>query len=222
MPPKAVEARKRPLKYTKSSPAKDSKKTPVAPSKWLQTIVKQNYVYFATKLDEIEVKKRIAVLRRMKLEWKRRVNLLQKFYRFKKYGEPVIIREAEDMDDEEWKNSKEIQARLQKIEENRLKEMSLVDRLFIKNKVEEISDLHSIKEDSDDEEYNKQSDVQNSLLANFLKQFLQRETDKVALSVSKVGFFMLMCIQRRRYFKTCKSIRMIQNLGRIYLARSEL
>ena len=112
-------------------------------------------MYFATKLDEIEVKKRIAVLRRMKLEWKRRVNLLQKFYRFKKYGEPVIIREAEDMDDEEWKNSKEIQARLQKIEENRLKEMSLVDRLFIKNKVEEISDLHSIKEDSDDEEYNK-------------------------------------------------------------------
>ena len=209
LPPKAGEARKRPLKYTKSSPAKDSKKTPAAPSKWLQTIVKQNYVYFATKLDEIELKKRVAVLRKMKLEWKRRVNLLQQFYRFKKYGEPVIIGEAEDMDEDEWKNSKEIQARLQKIEENRLKEMSLVDRLFTKNKVDEISDLHSIKEDSDDEEYIKQGDVQQSMLANFLKQFLQRETDTVALSVTKVGFFMIMCLQRRRYLKTYQSIRMI-------------
>jgi len=101
------------------------------------------------------LKKRVAVLRKMKLEWKRRVNLLQQFYRFKKYGEPVITAEAEDVDEDEWKNSKEIQARLQKIEENRLKEMSLVDRLFPKNKVDEVSDLQSIKENSDDEEYIK-------------------------------------------------------------------
>ena len=201
MPPKAVEPRKRPLKYTKSSPAKESKKIPVAPSKWLQTIVKQNYVYFATKLDEIESKKRVAALRKMKLEWKRRINLLQSFYRFKKYGEPIIIGEAEDIDDDEFKNSKEIQARLQKIEENRLREMQLVDRLFIKNKVDEISDLHSIKEDSDDEEYTKQTDVQDSLLASFLKQFFERETEKIALSATKVGFFMLMCLHKRRYLK---------------------
>jgi hypothetical protein len=81
----------------------------------------------------------------------------------------VVVGEAEDMDDDEWKNSKEIEARLRKIEENRLKEINLVDKLFPKNKVEEISDLHSIQEDSDDEEYTKQSDVQTSLLTNFLK-----------------------------------------------------
>ena len=52
--------------------------------------------------------------------------------------------EAENMDDDEWRNSKEIEARLRKIEENRLKEMSLVEKLFSKNKVDEISDLHSI------------------------------------------------------------------------------
>ena len=80
----------------------------------------------------------------MKTEWKRRINLVQSYYRFKKFGEPVVVLEAEDMDDDEWKNSKEIEARLRKIEENRLKEMNLVDKLFPKNKVEEISDLHSI------------------------------------------------------------------------------
>lgn len=80
----------------------------------------------------------------MKLEWRRRVNLVQKFYRFKKYGEPVNVSEDENMDDDEWKNSKEIEARLRKIEENRLNEMSLVNRLFPKSKVEEISDLNSI------------------------------------------------------------------------------
>lgn len=144
MPPKPAEPRKRPLKYSKSSPIKESKKAPSAPSKWLQTIVKQNFVYFAKKLDEIECKKRVAALRKMKFEWKRRVNLIQKYYRLKKYGEPVIVGEAENMDDDEWRNSKEIEARLRKIEENRLKEMSLVDKLFSKNKVDEISDLHSI------------------------------------------------------------------------------
>jgi hypothetical protein len=90
------------------------------------------------------VKKRVDVLRKMRLDWKRRVNIFQQHYRFKKYGEPIIIGEAEDLDDDEWKNSKEIEARLRKIEENRQKEISLVERLFIKNKVDEISDLHSI------------------------------------------------------------------------------
>lgn len=142
----------------------------------------------------------------MKLEWRRRVNLVQKFYRFKKYGEPVNVSEDENMDDDEWKNSKEIEARLRKIEENRLNEMSLVNRLFPKSKVEEISDLNSIQEDSDDEEYTKQSEVQNSLLTNFLKQFLERETEKISLSVTKVGFFMLMCVHRKRYLKTYRSI----------------
>lgn len=44
----------------------------------------------------------------MKTEWKRRINLVQSYYRFKKFGEPVVVMEAEDMDDDEWKNSKEI------------------------------------------------------------------------------------------------------------------
>lgn len=100
----------------------------------------------------------------MKLEWKKRVNLLQKLYRFKKYGEPVIADEEENEDDDLWKNSKEIEARLRQIEANRIKEMSLVDRLFIKNKVDEISDLHSIQEDSDDEVYTTQNEVQKNLL----------------------------------------------------------
>lgn len=87
-------------------------------------------MYFAKRLDEIEIKKRVRALRKMKLEWKKRINLIQLHYRFKKYGEPVIIKQEGDSDEEEWKNSKEIEARLKKIEENRLREISLVDRLF--------------------------------------------------------------------------------------------
>ena len=61
----------------------------------------------------------------MRLEWKRRINLFQSHYRLKKFGEPIIIGEAENFDDDEWKNSKEIEARLRKIEENRLKEIKI-------------------------------------------------------------------------------------------------
>lgn len=41
-----------------------------------------------------------------------------------------MIKQEGDSDEEEWKNSKEIEGRLRKIEENRLREISLVDRLF--------------------------------------------------------------------------------------------
>lgn len=83
-------------------------------------------------------------------------------FRFKKYGEPIIVGKAEDLDDDEgWKefNSKEVAVRLKRIEENRLKEMSQVERLFGKKKADEISDLHSIKEDSDDEVFTKKEEV---------------------------------------------------------------
>ncbi len=49
-----------------------------------------------------------------------------------------------------------------------------------------------------------------------------RESEKIALSVTKVGFFLLMCVHRRRYLKICKSVAAIQNAGRMYLAKCEL
>lgn len=125
----------------------------------------------------------------MKTEWKRRVNLLQMHYRFKKYGEPIIVGQVEDLDEDEgWKefNSKEVAVRLKRIEENRLKEMSQVERLFGKKKADEISDLHSINEDSDDEVFTKKEEVQQNLLQGLLKDILYRESKKMTSSILTV------------------------------------
>lgn len=103
-------------------------------------------------------------------------------------------------------NSKEVNARLKKIEESRLREMSQVDKLLYKKKVDEISDLHSIQEDSDDEVFTKKEEVSSNLLESILRVFLLRETSKVAVQVEKVNYFLLMCLHRRRYKKVYKKV----------------
>lgn len=49
--PSKPEPRKRPLKYKTASPVKITSKEPYKPSKWLLTIVRQRFEYFAERLD---------------------------------------------------------------------------------------------------------------------------------------------------------------------------
>jgi hypothetical protein len=63
---------------------------PKEPSKWLKTIAIQNYKYFAERLAQLEVKKRVQAIKKMRFEFRRRVNLLQSLYRQKKFGEPLM------------------------------------------------------------------------------------------------------------------------------------
>jgi len=55
-----------------------------------------------------------------------------------------------------------------------------------------------------------------------MKRVLISETEKIASSTSKVSFFMLMCLHRRRYLKTYENITTIQSAWRIYKAKQEV
>lgn len=58
-------------------------------SKWMLQVTVQNYKYFAQALETREIKSKIAALSHMRREFKRRVNMLQIYYRHRKYGEPL-------------------------------------------------------------------------------------------------------------------------------------
>lgn len=44
---------------------------------------------FSERLEQREIKKRVEAMTKMRVEWRRRVNLLQAFYRHKKFGDPL-------------------------------------------------------------------------------------------------------------------------------------
>ena len=60
------------------------------------------------------------------------------------------------------------------------------------------------------------------MLNNFLKVFLAKETEKIALQTTKVSFFLLMCVFRKRYLKIYQKVCRIQRAWRVYLAKCEL
>lgn len=74
--------RERPLKF-ENKPATEAEPKPKRsiPTKWLMTLIQQNYQSFAQRLDALEIKKRVRALTNMKREWRRRVNLFQAHYR---------------------------------------------------------------------------------------------------------------------------------------------
>lgn len=71
-----------------SSPVRKSSK-PVVPSKFLDRIMAGQFRSFSERLEQREAKKRVEALTRMRVEWRRRVNLVQGFYRHKKFGDPL-------------------------------------------------------------------------------------------------------------------------------------
>ena len=70
-----------------SSKYDEQPKKPSKPSKWMAVIVKKQFEDFAQRLDELDAKKRVRALRQMRLEFKRRVTLVQLLYRHRKFGE---------------------------------------------------------------------------------------------------------------------------------------
>ncbi len=91
------------------------------------------------------------------------------------------VEQAEDIDSEHdvWKElgGQETIQRLKRIEENNKIGMSIVDRLLGKNRQEadQISDLRSISEDSDDMEFTKKSEVLEFLKSTYIEQLIGNE-----------------------------------------------
>lgn len=86
-------------------------------------------------METLEIKRRVNALSKMRQEFKRRITILQLHYRHKRFGEPLNLAQeklrAEDIDDDHTiLQSKEVQARLKRIEDASRAGLSLVDKLL--------------------------------------------------------------------------------------------
>ena len=88
--------------------------------------------------------------------------------------------------------------------------MLVVDRLLKKKEVEEISDLHSIAEEEDEQQFTSKSAVVNHMQASVIDNFLKKEIKRIANSIQKVNSFVKMWINRRRYLQKRRAIILIQ------------
>ena len=71
----------------------------LAPSRYLEQLIKQHYKRFAQRLVSEETPKRVQALTKMRKEMQRRFMLLYRHFRLKKYGEPIPVpRKIEDDD----------------------------------------------------------------------------------------------------------------------------
>ena len=130
------------------------------PSKWMRILVKQNYTDFARRLDQNEPKKRVAALRTMRLHMQARFMKLFALFRLKKYKEPLTLNlnkpshidfldgtSVTDFENEEKEiltMKKKNIALGNKSDLIQKKLNSLLNRVSDK-----ISDLHTVKEESD-------------------------------------------------------------------------
>ena len=88
--------------------------------------------------------------------------------------------------------------------------MLVVDRLLKKKEVEEISDLHSIAEEEDEQQFTSKSAVVNHMQTSIFENFLKKEIKRIANSIQKVNSFVKMWINRRRYLQKRRAIILIQ------------
>jgi hypothetical protein len=116
----------------------------------------------------------------MRLEFKRRINTLQLYYRRKRYGEAIqkeTLRAVDIDDDDCVLQSKEVQARLKRIEDASKAGISLVDKLLGRDK---ISDFGSIQEDEDEEGMETKQEVDKYVENVFVENMFRFEIFKVA------------------------------------------
>lgn len=106
--------------------------------------------------------------------------------------------EAKRREDEVWKalGGDETKARLAKIEEINKKGMSIVDKLLKKKgDPDKISDLHSIKEDSDDNnEHTTQREVNIAICNMLLGSIVDQQLLEIGKSMQKVHYAVKMWV----------------------------
>ena len=154
----------------------------------------------------------------MRLEWKKRVTLFSKIYRHKKFGDPNPFEDAEDLYED--KQEKLLQMHLRKMDIESQKAMSAVDRLLgVNNVVDEISDLHTVNEESDDEPLTSKQETRDYVLQELLANFVIAETNKIAKATVKVSNFLLTCVMRKRFLRKKDAILVLQHKFRVELAK---
>ena len=80
--------------------------------------------------------------------------------------------------------------------------MTAVDKLLYgDDQNKEVSDLHTVDENADDEPIETKEEARNFVLEEIMHELFMKETFKIAKSQIKVHNFLKMCIWRIRFRK---------------------
>jgi hypothetical protein len=132
------------------------------------------------------------------------------------------VGDSDDSKREMWKElgGKETLARLKKIEAASRRADRVVNELLKpKKQPDEISDFGPIAEDSDDQEFSKQSEALKVVEKSFFEKFLLNEVINTASGVIKVNNLLQMWLHKRRYRIARQRIILIQTQYRLYQRR---
>ena len=87
------------------------------------------------------------------------------------------------------------------------KAMSAVDKLLKVKETDEISDLHTVREEEEDAELlSSKTEARSYLEAEVLEDVLMQEVRQISRSMLKVNNFLLACVYRRRFQRKQLSI----------------
>lgn len=128
--------------------------------------------------------------------------------------------EDEEVNDlwEDIKEKKIVQAKLKKLEEGALQALNAVNKLLGVREQDEISDLHTVNEE-DDEEFETKKEVKDFVFSDIMVDLLYKEVRHMAWSVLKVKTWLLTCLIRARFLKKKECVIKIQGMFRIRQAR---
>jgi hypothetical protein len=89
----AIEVKRESTRARKAEENKAEKKVEVTKgnSRWMAELARQNYAYFIEKLKAQEGKRRINIIRAIRAQLTHRFMKLYRYFRHKKYGEPLPI-----------------------------------------------------------------------------------------------------------------------------------
>ena len=83
-------------------------------SKWLKELARQNYIYFAEKLQALETTKKVGILREIKQRLTQRFMKMYRHFRHKKYGEPLDSPKTDFDDLQQFKEQIQTEKKLRK------------------------------------------------------------------------------------------------------------
>ena len=108
-------------------------------SKWMKELARQNYIYFTEKLQALEVKRKVQVMREIRERLADRLMKVYRMFRHKKYGESLEAPKRESKDDIERANAELREIKKQALEMKKKIERSRSNNVELITVIEEES-----------------------------------------------------------------------------------
>ena len=128
------------------------------PDSLLMPLIRSHYIRMASMLENKNPSKKVAALKKMRLEMKRRFMLLYQIFRMKKYGEPVTKKPNADLEEvdevEDFGEDAALIAQIKLMVQSKPIDYNAIGLKKQVSNDNNISDLESIQEDGEESEEN--------------------------------------------------------------------